>query len=105
MFFVQSAISLDFFPPLYAGVTAIRPEELEFPNTMTDIDYDTWMLRWNKYLVVLLKSFPVFEVSISSCIMFFCVSQDLSFYVFFLFTVEQPSCRMATRCATTTGVI
>ncbi|XP_031460216.1 neuralized-like protein 4 [Phasianus colchicus] len=28
-----------------AGVTAIRPEELEFPNTMTDIDYDTWMLR------------------------------------------------------------
>lgn len=36
---------LIFFPPLYAGVTAIRPEELEFPNTMTDIDYDTWMLR------------------------------------------------------------
>ncbi|XP_037118336.1 neuralized-like protein 4 isoform X2 [Syngnathus acus] len=29
---------------LRAGVTAIRPEELEFPNTMTDIDYDTWML-------------------------------------------------------------
>uniref|UniRef100_A0A8C2ZRF5 Neuralized-like protein 4 n=1 Tax=Cyclopterus lumpus TaxID=8103 RepID=A0A8C2ZRF5_CYCLU len=27
-----------------AGVTAIRPDELEFPNTMTDIDYDTWML-------------------------------------------------------------
>uniref|UniRef100_T1IVE5 NHR domain-containing protein n=1 Tax=Strigamia maritima TaxID=126957 RepID=T1IVE5_STRMM len=27
-----------------AGVTAIKPEELEFPNTMTDIDYDTWML-------------------------------------------------------------
>ena len=27
------------------GVTAIRPEDLEFPNTMTDIDYDTWMLR------------------------------------------------------------
>lgn len=26
-------------------MTAIRPEELEFPNTMTDIDYDTWMLR------------------------------------------------------------
>ncbi|XP_018431504.1 PREDICTED: neuralized-like protein 4, partial [Nanorana parkeri] len=25
-------------------VTCIRPEELEFPNTMTDIDYDTWML-------------------------------------------------------------
>ena len=30
---------------LSLGVTAIRPEELEFPNTMTDIDYDTWMLR------------------------------------------------------------
>ncbi|KAL7305937.1 hypothetical protein TKK_0001411 [Trichogramma kaykai] len=27
-----------------AGVTAIRPDELEFPSTMTDIDYDTWML-------------------------------------------------------------
>lgn len=27
-----------------AGVTCIRPEDLEFPNTMTDIDYDTWML-------------------------------------------------------------
>ncbi|GCB77916.1 hypothetical protein scyTo_0020623, partial [Scyliorhinus torazame] len=26
------------------GVTAIRPEDLEFPSTMTDIDYDTWML-------------------------------------------------------------
>ncbi|XP_077998138.1 neuralized-like protein 4 [Glandiceps talaboti] len=27
-----------------AGVTAIRPEDLDFPNTMTDIDYNTWML-------------------------------------------------------------
>ncbi|GCC36892.1 hypothetical protein chiPu_0015392 [Chiloscyllium punctatum] len=27
-----------------AGVTAIRPDDLEFPSTMTDIDYDTWML-------------------------------------------------------------
>ncbi|XP_077531935.1 neuralized E3 ubiquitin protein ligase 4 isoform X2 [Haemaphysalis longicornis] len=27
-----------------AGVTAIRPEELEFPSTMTDISHDTWML-------------------------------------------------------------
>ena len=25
-----------------AGVTLIKPEDLEFPNTMTDIDYDTW---------------------------------------------------------------
>lgn len=34
------------YPCLLTGVTAIRPEDLEFPNTMTDIDYDTWMLRW-----------------------------------------------------------
>ena len=27
-----------------AGVTLIRPEELDFPNTMTDIDFHTWML-------------------------------------------------------------
>ncbi|XP_043671711.1 neuralized-like protein 4 [Vespula pensylvanica] len=27
-----------------AGVTLIRPDELEFPSTMTDIDHDTWML-------------------------------------------------------------
>lgn len=33
------------YPCLLLGVTAIRPEDLEFPNTMTDIDYDTWMLR------------------------------------------------------------
>lgn len=33
-------------PCLLPGVTAIRPEDLEFPNTMTDIDYDTWMLRF-----------------------------------------------------------
>lgn len=25
-------------------MTAIRPDELEFPSTMTDIDHDTWML-------------------------------------------------------------
>ncbi|XP_060710801.1 neuralized-like protein 4 isoform X5 [Hemiscyllium ocellatum] len=30
--------------PPYLGVTAIRPDDLEFPSTMTDIDYDTWML-------------------------------------------------------------
>lgn len=35
-----------------AGVTAIRPDELEFPNTMTDIDYDTWMLRYKHYLLL-----------------------------------------------------
>ncbi|XP_012233137.1 neuralized-like protein 4 isoform X2 [Linepithema humile] len=27
-----------------AGVTVIKPDELEFPSTMTDIDHDTWML-------------------------------------------------------------
>lgn len=27
-----------------AGVTAIRPDDLELPGTMTDIDHDTWML-------------------------------------------------------------
>ncbi|XP_063229643.1 neuralized-like protein 4 [Bacillus rossius redtenbacheri] len=27
-----------------AGVTAIRPEDLDFPSTMTDIGHDTWML-------------------------------------------------------------
>uniref|UniRef100_A0A0K2UFM8 NHR domain-containing protein n=1 Tax=Lepeophtheirus salmonis TaxID=72036 RepID=A0A0K2UFM8_LEPSM len=26
------------------GVTLIRPEDLDFPNTMTDINYDSWML-------------------------------------------------------------
>lgn len=28
----------------FVGVTLIRPDELEFPSTMTDIDHDTWML-------------------------------------------------------------
>ncbi|XP_031830044.2 neuralized E3 ubiquitin protein ligase 4 [Nomia melanderi] len=27
-----------------AGLTLIRPDELVFPSTMTDIDHDTWML-------------------------------------------------------------
>lgn len=27
-----------------AGVTAIRPDELEFPSNMIEIDHDTWML-------------------------------------------------------------
>lgn len=26
------------------GVTLIKPEDLDLPSTMTDIDYDTWML-------------------------------------------------------------
>ena len=41
IFFRQINCLFTFFP---AGVTLIRPEDLEFPNTMTDIDYDTWML-------------------------------------------------------------
>lgn len=35
-----------------AGVTLIRPEDLEFPNTMTDIDYDTWMLSGSAVMQV-----------------------------------------------------
>ena len=27
-----------------AGVTLIHPEDIDFPSTMTDIDYETWML-------------------------------------------------------------
>ena len=41
-FFPSNQLFVYFFSP--AGVTLIRPEDLEFPNTMTDIDYDTWML-------------------------------------------------------------
>lgn len=33
-------LTRDVFP----GVTAIRPEEFEFPSTMTDMDRGTWML-------------------------------------------------------------
>ena len=29
---------------LIAGVTLIHPEDLDLPSTMTDIDYNTWML-------------------------------------------------------------
>ena len=32
------------FYPLISGVSLITPEDLDFPNTMTDIEYDTWML-------------------------------------------------------------
>ena len=27
------------------GVTSIKPEDMEFPSTMTDLASDTWMLR------------------------------------------------------------
>lgn len=50
---------IEMFPPRVtpAGVTAIRPDELEFPNTMTDIDYDTWMLRYQNVPEVLKARF------------------------------------------------
>jgi hypothetical protein len=41
----------------FAGVTLILPEELDFPNTMTDIDYDTWMLRF--VILVMIKIIPM----------------------------------------------
>lgn len=34
------------------GVTAIRPEQLDFPSTMTDIDYETWMLSGSSVMQV-----------------------------------------------------
>lgn len=30
--------------PLFLGVTAVRPEDLQLPNTATDLCQDTWML-------------------------------------------------------------
>ena len=36
---------------LEAGVTAIHPEDIEFPSTMTDIDYDTWMLSGSSVMM------------------------------------------------------
>ncbi|XP_033095414.1 neuralized-like protein 4 [Anneissia japonica] len=33
-----------------AGVTVIRPEEMSFPGTMTDLDHDTWMLSGSSVL-------------------------------------------------------
>lgn len=37
---------------LEMGVTAIRPEQLDFPSTMTDIDYETWMLSGSSVMQV-----------------------------------------------------
>ena len=37
---------------LELGVTAIRPENLDFPATMTDIDYETWMLSGSTVMQV-----------------------------------------------------
>ena len=37
---------------LELGVTAIPPESLDFPSTMTDIDYETWMLSGSSVMQV-----------------------------------------------------
>ena len=37
---------------LELGVTSIRPENLEFPSTMTDITYGTWMLSGSSVMQV-----------------------------------------------------
>ena len=37
---------------LELGVTATRPENLDFPSTMTDIDYETWMLSGSSVMQV-----------------------------------------------------
>jgi len=39
---------------LLSGVTLIRPEDLDFPSTMTDIQFNTWMLRYSVYTFDLL---------------------------------------------------
>lgn len=38
--------------PACPGVTKIRPDELEFPSTMTDIDHDSWMLSGSSVMQV-----------------------------------------------------
>ena len=35
-----------------AGVTLVPPEELKFPRTMTDIDFDTWMISGSAVMKV-----------------------------------------------------
>ncbi|EDO39598.1 predicted protein [Nematostella vectensis] len=35
---------------LEAGVTSIAPDKLSFPNTITDLDHDTWMLSGSSVL-------------------------------------------------------
>jgi neuralized-like protein 4 len=37
---------------LELGVTSIRPENLDFPSTMTDITYGTWMLSGSSVMQV-----------------------------------------------------
>ena len=35
-----------------AGVTLVPPEELNFPRTMTDIEFDTWMISGSAVMKV-----------------------------------------------------
>lgn len=42
---------------LELGVSSIRPENLDFPSTMTDITYGTWMLSGSSVMQVNRKSF------------------------------------------------
>lgn len=30
---------------LFQGLTLVSPDDIDFPSTMTDIAFDTWMLR------------------------------------------------------------
>ncbi|KAB7508105.1 Neuralized-like protein 4 [Armadillidium nasatum] len=46
---------------LEAGVTAIAPEQIDFPSTMTDIDYETWMLSGSSVMrngVTIMNNYP-----------------------------------------------
>lgn len=45
--FSRNVFSIFCYPSDAAGVTKIHPEDLRFPNTMTDLDHDTWMLRFD----------------------------------------------------------
>lgn len=51
---------------LELGVTSIRPENLDFPSTMTDITYGTWMLSGSSVMQVTsedqLKNFESFKI-------------------------------------------
>ncbi len=60
---------------LEMGVTAIRPEQLDFPSTMTDIDYETWMLSCSSVMQVgAVRIFNENNRSIEFCdlILYFC---------------------------------
>lgn len=42
-------------------MTAIAPEQIDFPSTMTDIDYETWMLSGSSVMrngVTIMNNYP-----------------------------------------------